>query len=115
MLPTLMPMNRWKKKKDNLEVGDVVMMLYSGNLKNDYRLARVLRTHPDVKGLVRTVTVGFRRKDSREKLDVYKSKPLVEEQVAVQRLSLLVPASDATEKVVSDKADDEITINVEEK
>ena len=44
-----MPMNRWKKKKDNLEVGDVVMMLYSGNLKNDYRLARVLKTHPDVK------------------------------------------------------------------
>ena len=46
-------------------------------------MTRVLRTHPDVKGLVRTVTVVFRRKDSREKSDVYKSKPLVEEQVAV--------------------------------
>ena len=59
MLPTLMPMNRWKKKKDDLEVGDVVMILYSGNAKNDYWLDRVLKTHPDVKGLVRTVTFGF--------------------------------------------------------
>ena len=47
---------------------------------------------------MRTVTVGFRRKNSREEPEVYKSKPLVEEQVSVQRLILLVSASDATKK-----------------
>ena len=70
------------------------MMLYSGNLRNDYRLAKVIETYPDVKKLVRTVKVAYRKKDSREKPSEYRSKPLVEEEVSVQRLSLLVPAED---------------------
>ena len=94
MLPTLMPVKRWKKKQPNLSVNDVVMMIYPGNLKNDYRLAKVLRVHPDRNGLVRTVTVGYRKRDSREPRDVYRSKPLTEEEVSVQRLSLLVAAAD---------------------
>ena len=53
-------------------------------------------TYPDEKGLVRTVCVCYRRRDSREDPLVYKSKPLVEEKVSVQRLSLLVPASSST-------------------
>ena len=53
-------------------------------------------THADKKGLVRTVCVCYRRRDSREDPLVYKSKPLVEEKVSVQRLSLLVPASSST-------------------
>ena len=94
VLPTLMPVKRWKKKQPNLSVNDVVMMIYPGNLKNDYRLAKVLRVHPDRNGLVRTVTVGYRKRDSREPRDVYRSKPLTEEEVSVQRLSLLVAAAD---------------------
>ena len=70
------------------------MMLYPGNLKNDYRLARVLKVYPDSKGLIRTVTVCYRKKDSREKSSSYRSKPLVEEVVSVQRLSLLVSSGD---------------------
>ena len=69
------------------------MMHYPGNIQDDYRLAKVLETHPDNRGLVRTVTLGYRRRDKREKVSEYKSKPLVKEQVAVQRLSLLVPAN----------------------
>ena len=46
------------------------MMIYSGNLKNDYRLARLLRVCPDKKRLVRTVVVGYRKRDSREKSDI---------------------------------------------
>ena len=91
VLPTLMPIKRWKQKRDNLNVGDVVMMLYPGQFKNDYRLAKVTKIHPDKKGLVRTVSVSYRRRDSREQPRVYKSKPLIEEKVSVQRLSLLVP------------------------
>ena len=53
-------------------------------------------TYPDKKGLVRTVSVSYRRRDSREDPLVYKSKPLVEEKVSVQRLSLLVPVSSST-------------------
>ena len=36
------------------------------NVKDDYRLAMVEVIHPDAKGLVRTVTVKFRRKNKKE-------------------------------------------------
>ena len=65
------------------------MMKYSGNIRDDYRLAKVLEVYPDKKGLVRTVKVGFRRRDKREKPDAYWKKPLTEEIVAIQRLALL--------------------------
>ena len=94
VLPSLVPVKRWKSKRENLDVGDVVMMHYPGPLKNDYRLAKVVAVHPDKRGLVRTVTVAYRKRDKRDTGVVYKSKPLVEEQVAVQRLSLLVPSSE---------------------
>ena len=80
--------------KKNLEVGDVVMMSYANNLKDDYRLARIVAVHPDSRGLVRTVTISYRKRDKRETVREYKNKPLVREQVSVQRLSMLVPASE---------------------
>ena len=94
VLPTLIPIRRWKKKSRNVAVGDVCFLHYSGNLKDDYRLVRIVKTHPDKNGLVRTVTVSYRRRDRREKPADYKKKPLVEENVAVQRLSVLLSAKD---------------------
>ena len=88
-LPTLVPCKRWKQIHRNVSVGDVVMMKYAGNVKDEYRLARVLEVYPDDRGLVRTVKVGYRRRDKREGSDVYWKKPLVEEKVAVQRLAML--------------------------
>ena len=79
----------------NLKPGDIVMMKYAGQIHDDYRLARVLEVFPDKKGLVRTVKVGFRRRDKREKSDVYWKKKLSEEIVAVQRLALLQVAGEA--------------------
>ena len=67
------------------------MLHYEGNIKSDYRLAKVLEVHPDSRGLVRTVTIGYRRRNKKEKAEVYQKKPLVQEQVALQRLCLLVP------------------------
>ena len=67
------------------------MMHYEGILADDYRLAKILEIHPYSRGIVRTVTIGYRRRNKREKAKKYQCKPLVEEQVAVQRLCLLVP------------------------
>ena len=94
VLPTLIPARKWKKISRNITVGDVCFMYYPGNIKDDYRLVRVVKTHPDRKGLVRTVTIAYRKRDKREKSDVYWKKPLIEEQVAVQRLSVLVSAKE---------------------
>ena len=90
VLPTMLPARKWKQEIQNLMVGDVVMLTYPGNVKDDYILARVTQVHPDGKGLVRRVTVKFRRKNSRESREVCKSK-MMEEVVAVQRLVLLEP------------------------
>ena len=89
VLPTLVPCKRWKYIQRNVKVGDVVMMKYASSIKDEYRLARVLEVYPDDKGLVRTVKIGYRRKDKREGPNVYWKKPLVEEKVAVQRLAML--------------------------
>ena len=82
VLPTLVPCKRWKDTRKNLKPGDIVMMKYTGQIHDDYRLARVLEVFLDKKGLVRS-------KDKREKPDVYWKKSLSEEIVAVQRLALL--------------------------
>ena len=94
VLPTLVPCKKWKKEKRNLEVGDIVFMYYPSSIQDDYRLARVTEVLPDDQGLVRTVRVCFRRKDKRDKSLPYKSKQLSEELVSIQRLSVLLPASE---------------------
>ena len=91
VLPSLMPIRKWRKRAKNLQEGDVVMLYYQGNLKDDYRLAKVFKVHPDTRGLVRTVTIGYRRRNKKEKATVYQKKALTMEQVSVQRLCLLVP------------------------
>ena len=96
VLPTLVPCRKWKKEVRNLEVGDIVFMYYPSSVKDDYRLARISEVFPDEKGLVRTARVCYRKRDKREKVTEYKAKPLSEELVAVQRLSVLLPASEQT-------------------
>ena len=61
-----MPIRKWQRRSKNLTVGDIVMMYYEGNFKDDYRLAKVLEVHPDSKGLVRTVTIGYRKRNKKE-------------------------------------------------
>ena len=99
VLPTLVPIRRWRMKKKNLKVGDVVMIEYPNVIKDDYRVGKVVKVHPDSSKLVRTVTVAYRKRDAREDSLVYKSKPLTEEKMAVQRLSLLVPVEEQNMEV----------------
>ena len=77
-----------------MKPGDVVMLTYSGNFLDDYRLAIVKEVFPDKDGLVRTVKIGYRRRDKRESSEMYWKKPLTIENVGVQRLSLLLSISD---------------------
>jgi hypothetical protein len=90
VLPTLLPARKWKKEEKNLMVGDIVMLTYPGNVKDDYVLARVTELLPDAKNLLRRVRVKYRRKNAKGPRNVCKSK-MIEEIVAVQRLCLLEP------------------------
>ena len=59
VMPTLLPSPKWKKEQKNLKVGDVVQMCYSGNVKDNYRLAKLVEVFPDRRNLVRTVRVKY--------------------------------------------------------
>ena len=96
VLPTLVPCRRWRDIRKNLDVNDIVMMHYDGNLADDYRIARVVAVFKVKRGLVGTAKVAFRRRDRREPAHIYWKKPLDTEIVAVQRLSLLQAARDSS-------------------
>ena len=49
-------------KARNLEVGEVVLLRYPGQFKSDYTLAKVVEAHPSAEGLVRQVSVQFRKR-----------------------------------------------------
>ena len=110
VLPTLVPCKRWKEVKKNIKKEDIVMMHYPGNLADDYRLAKLVDTYKDKKGLVRTVKVAFRKRDKREPATTYWKKPLTEEIVAIQRLSLLQAAN---EPIPSGTTKDDLPLDVE--
>ena len=76
------------------------MMKYDGNLEDDYRLARVIETFKDNKGLVRSVC--YRRRDKREPAAEYWKKALSIEIVPVQRLALLQAYEEPTPTTAAD-------------
>ena len=81
----------WVKKKRNLEVGDIVLVetrLKIGNVL--YRMARVIKTHPDTNRLVRKVTLEARPQGGPLGLP-YVPKNLETFKMAVQRLVLIHP------------------------
>ena len=99
VLPSLVPYKRWKVECRNLQVGDVVLVEYAKKMtKADYRLARVTAVHPDPHGVVRTVTVSMRPRDSRERVSdrppFLPNKPLVELRLGVQRVVVILPVEE---------------------
>ena len=44
---------------------------------------------PDERGIVRSVEVSYGKRNKRDKVEEYRSKPLVTEKIGVQRLALL--------------------------
>ena len=105
VLPTLFSYKKWKVKKDNIKVGELVMLRYNKQFKDDYCLAKVSEVHPDEDGLVRKVTVSYRKKNPRESAQTFKSKPLIIEQVAIHRLHRLDLADESVPVPVHGQAD----------
>ena len=92
------PRNKWKKPEENLKIGDICLKGYSSALgRGRYVICCVGKVFPDVNGLVRTVEVWSRPRDSREKSLPYKTKQLVSEIMAVQKLVLISRADEIRE------------------
>ena len=92
---SLFPLPAWKERKKNLQVGDICLLGGKENLgKGTYRLCRVTACLEDERGLVRTVEVEHRHRDSREKSLPYRSKDLVNTTVTAQNLVMICPVSE---------------------
>ena len=59
-LPSLQERQKWNKVKQNLEPGDIVMILDEKAPRSSWLLGRVVHTKADSKGLVRRVLVKTR-------------------------------------------------------
>ena len=93
VFPTLLPNNKWRNEERNLNVRDVVMIKFPRLKAAEYKLGRVVKVHPDRKGLVRSVTVNHRVYDAREGDQVCKPR-LKREIRGVQRLVCLLPTEE---------------------
>ena len=89
VLPTLLIYKRWKMKVRNLEVGKVVLLRYPGQFKSDYPLGKVVEVHPSADGLVRQVSVQFRKRNPKKSPAAYNVKPPLLKKVAVHLLHRL--------------------------
>ena len=99
VFPSLVPYKRWKTEHRNVRIGDVVLVKYASKMsKGDFRLARVSDTHPDCHGVIRTVTVAMRPRDSREKISKdpphMANKPLTYLVLGVQRIVVIQPVEE---------------------
>ena len=106
-LPHLVPFKKWRQEHRSVKKDDIVLILYDKNIgKGEYRLARVLEVYPDAHDVVRTVKVGFRKRNARETLLPYVSKPLEEMKLGVQRLAVLCPVEEQLGQSFEQEVDD---------
>ena len=102
VFPLLVPRRSMMREFQPLQLGDVVLVRYAAKYSADrYRLARVLDLHPDKHGVVRTVSVGLRnaRKAGAARQDLNRA-GLVVMQTPVQRLVLILPASEQPPEIL---------------
>ena len=95
-VPLLAPRRRWRQEVRAVKVGDIVMVVTKSALgPGSFRLAKIEQVHPDVHGVVRTVTLAVRnrRRGAREPGVVCKA-GTESHVVPVQRIAVLAPVEE---------------------
>ena len=98
--PLFCPRKKWTTQNRNLAPGDIVLLKYDKALgKSKYRIAKVVKIHPDPHNNVRTVTIALRdRTKARKELPEIANAPQTEMIVGVQRLVVLLPVEEIWEQ-----------------
>ena len=95
VFPSLIPVRKWRQKVRNLKAGDIVLVKFPNTYSKDpFRMGKIVKADPDRDGLVRTVSVGMRPRDSREKVLPYKAKDLWVTAVSAQRVVVITPVEE---------------------
>ena len=58
--PTLLPRNKWFQKRENVQVGDLVLELNPNRKRSQWEMALITNTYPGSDGLVRKVRIRTR-------------------------------------------------------
>ena len=72
-LKTAHNLYKWRKVENNLNIGDICLMLDSPNQVGSYRVCRVVQTYPDRRNLVRKVLVEYKTSTSKKPTQVMRS------------------------------------------
>ena len=92
---SLVPIQKWRHKHRNVEVGDIVLLKYEAALgRPQWRRGRVTEVHPDRHGVVRDVTILTRSRHKKEKLNSFRKKKMTEQRVSIQRLAIILTAEE---------------------
>ena len=95
-VPLLAPRRQWRQEVRLVKVGDIVMVVAKSALgPGSFQLARIEHVHPDVHGVVRTVTLAVRnrRRGAREAGAVCRA-GTESHVVPVQRIAVLAPVEE---------------------
>ena len=57
MIPTLQQRQKWIREKDNLNIGDVVLVVDDNSPRGQWLLGRVIKTFPGQEGKVRVAEI----------------------------------------------------------
>ena len=55
--PTLLPRNKWFKRRENVKIGDMVLELNPNRRRLQWEMAIIVNTYTDEDGLVRKVRI----------------------------------------------------------
>ena len=99
----MLPYSKYRdsKRHRNIRVNDICQLYYNNTFKPEYRLCRVVKTHPDMHGDVRTVDVQTYKRDVRDKKKPYRYKEPDIQTVGVQRLCLVLPVEEQSHVAAS--------------
>ena len=99
-LPDMVPTRNWRVEHRAVQPGDIVLVLYDGKIKSNYRLARVMLQEPsESDNLTRTVVVRYSlplpaaSENSKRANPAQLPKPKYL-RLAVQRLAVILPSED---------------------
>lgn len=94
-LHTLQQRTKWKKKEENIKIGDVVAIRQENLPPTQWCIGRVVELHPGEDGLVRVITT--KHYDAASDCSYTRKRP-------IHKICILLPEEDSSETIVSEEA-----------
>ena len=101
----LVPSYKWKTEHRNVQVGDIVLLRESNQLRGEYKLAKVTEANPSEDGKVRRIKLAYKNLQntganiSKAKDDLKKHTKFSETERCVQNIVVIVPVDWSEEEM----------------